>query len=229
MGVIRRMRDITVATLNEMLENAEDPLELIDRYLREKREQLRELEQLVRQMSQHTRVIRDRFLHAEKWKEKREEQALLAIKAGEEEVARMVLEEKLQYEEESRKYRDLYHESKSSLEEAELLLESVRREVQEVAAKRQIYMARLETLRLKQRMNQHMRGVGGAKNPERSFERLEEKLMDLETEADALWELRGREGRMTRFERSVERFGSKVEQELENLKRRLNEEGGRKG
>ncbi|WP_084213425.1 PspA/IM30 family protein [Thermicanus aegyptius] len=242
LGVMRRMRDITLATLNEMLEKAEDPIQLIDQYLSEKMEQLRELEKLSRQMNQHTRMLRDQFLNAEKWRQKREEQALLALKAGEEEVARLVVEEKLQYEEQSRKYRDLYNESRASVEEVDQLLEQVRREIQEVAGKRQIYMARLETLRLKQRMNQHLRQFGGTRGPERGFERLEEKLQEMESEAAALWELRRSRGKeefsfrgfgaidevSNRWERSIESLGSRVDEELENLKKKLGE-GGREG
>ncbi|MBE3554221.1 MAG: PspA/IM30 family protein [Thermicanus sp.] len=242
LGVMRRMRDITLATLNEMLEKAEDPIQLIDQYLSEKMEQLRELEKLSRQMNQHTRLLRDQFLNAEKWRQKREEQALLALKAGEEEVARLVIEEKLQYEEQSRKYRDLYNESRASLEEVDQLLEQVQREIQEVSGKRQIYMARMETLRLKRRMNQHLRQFGGTRGPERGFERLEEKLREMESEAAALWELRRSRGKeefnfrgfgvidevSNRWERSIGRLGSRVDEELENLKKKLGE-GGREG
>lgn len=240
MGVMRRLRDITVATLNEMLENAEDPVQLIDQYLREKSEQMRELEMLARQMNHHTRTLRDRFLHAEKWKEKREEQALLAIKAGEEELARVVLEEKIAYEEESRKYRELYHESKRSLDEVEDLLEQVRKDLQEVSAKRGLYMARLETLRLKQRMNQYLHNGGGKRSIGRSFDRLEERLMEMEGEAEALWQLRRSQrggsdawlmGTKAATHPPAQEKGvrkEKLDQELELLKKRLSEEGGRK-
>ncbi len=39
MGIAKRVRDITVATLNDKLERAEDPVKVIDQYLAEQKEQ----------------------------------------------------------------------------------------------------------------------------------------------------------------------------------------------
>ena len=49
MSLFRRMRDITVATLNEHLERSEDPVRLIDQYLAAQREQLQQSERLYQQ------------------------------------------------------------------------------------------------------------------------------------------------------------------------------------
>ncbi len=94
MSLGKRFRDITVAHFNEMLENAEDPVRLIDKYLANQSEQIRESERLLHQCLTHAASLRQQYTSAEKMKERREQQALLALKAGEDEIARIALQEK---------------------------------------------------------------------------------------------------------------------------------------
>lgn len=82
MSLLRRMRDITVASLNEHLERSEDPVRLIDQYLAAQREQLQQSERLYQQCVTHAASLRQQYLTALETKEKREQQALLALKVG---------------------------------------------------------------------------------------------------------------------------------------------------
>src|SRR5690606_34952335 len=119
MSILKRVRDISVATLNDRLEQSEDPVRLIDRYLIEQREQITESERLYMQCVNHAHSLRQQYLTAEQYREKREQQALTALKAGEEEVARLALQEKIHYEEKANQYKELYDQSKSSILELE--------------------------------------------------------------------------------------------------------------
>lgn len=222
MSIFRRMRDISVATLNEMLEQAEDPVRLIDRYLYTQKEQIVESERLYQQCANHAQSLRQQYVTAEQYKEKREQQALIALKAGEEEVARIALQEKLLHEEKANQYRGLYEQSKQSIIELEEQLRQLKADYQEVFSKRSYYQARLESIRLQQQLNERMSGMGGCVSP-RMFERLEEKVSDLEYEAKSLTDLR-------RMDRSYSYPNaacapSAVEMELSQLKRKLEQEG----
>lgn len=222
MSIFRRMRDISVATLNEMLEQAEDPVRLIDRYLYMQKEQIDQSERLYQQCVNHAQSLRQQYLMAEQHKEKREQQALVALKAGEEEVARLALQEKLLHEEKANQYRDLYEQSKRSIVELEEQLRQLKADYQEVLSKRSYYQARLESVRLQQQLNARMSVMGGYASP-RMFERLEEKVADLEYEAKALADLR-RIGRGLAYSAAAS-VQSALETELNQLKRKLEQEG----
>ena len=99
MSIWNRMRDITVATLNEKLEQSEDPVRLIDSYLDTVREQIRESERLHTQCVSHINSVKQKYVAAKTMRDKREEQALLALKAGEDDIARLALQDKLTHEE----------------------------------------------------------------------------------------------------------------------------------
>lgn len=222
MSLLRRVRDISVATLNEMLEQAEDPVRVIDRYLAAQREQIHESEKLYRQCLAHAQSLRHQYLNAEEMKQKREQQAMIALKAGEEEMARLALHEKMQYEEKSERYKALYEQSRESIIELEEQLQQLKSDYQEVADKRGYYLARLETARLQQRMNERMSSFGPQLGS-RTFSRLEDRISDLELEARTLRDVR-RMSHEALF-RAGDSVRQAVERELDALRRKLDQEG----
>lgn len=222
MSILRRMRDITVGTLNDKLERSEDPVRLIDQYLAEHKRQIEESERLYAQCAQHAESLRRQFRTAEELKDKREQQALLALKAGEEEVARMALQDKMQHEETYLRYLELYDQALEPLAELENQLKELRADYQEVAAKRSYYQARMESARLQQKLNERMSG-SDYRSTSRMFDRLEDQVSDMESLSRTLKDVRD----MTREAvydagRSVH---SALEKELEQLKKKLEQEG----
>lgn len=218
MSIFRRVRDITVASLNEQLERAEDPVRFIDQYLVSQREQIQQSERLYQQCVSHAASLRAQYLSALETKEKREHQAMLALKAGEEHMARIVLQEKLQAEEKSAQYHELYEQAKQSILELDEELQQLKSDYKEVADKRSYYLARMESARLQQRL--HARSSVTQDGTPRMFGRLEERVSDMELHARTLRDVRrmGREG----F------YGGgnpAVDAEMEALRNRLKQEG----
>ena len=225
MSLLRRMRDMTAATFNEKLERSEDPVRMIDQYLASQREQIQQAEKLHQQCVQHAQSLRAQYVGAEQWRDKREQQAILALKAGEENTARLALQDKMLHEQKSEQYRELYEQSKLALVELEDQLHALKADYTEIAAKRSYYQARFESVRLQRRMNEHMNEIGRSSTP-RMFNRLEEKVSDLEFETRSLRDVR----RMSK--EVLYQAGSAVqqvlEQELNNLRKKLAMEGGSK-
>jgi len=219
MSLMKRFRDLTAATLNDRLEHAQDPLRVIDGFLREMADAIRQTEELHRQCAAHTAHLRTNYLNADATARKRESQAILAVKAGEDGVARAALAEKALEEEKRDGYRDLYEQSRHALAELEAQLEELKREYQEAYHKRQYYLARMETLRLQRQMHErtrHFASEGGV-----WFHRLEDRISDLEHETRALIDVRRGYGADAGGLALAE---EKIDAALAQLKRRL--EGG---
>src|SRR5690606_40314793 len=119
MGIFRRIRDISVATLNDRLEKAEDPVKLIDQFLWSTRDDIIQAERLQQQYMMHTNQLKAQWLQAEQNIEQKEKQAMIALKAGEENIARSLLTEKTMHVETANNYRELYEQSNNSLLELE--------------------------------------------------------------------------------------------------------------
>jgi phage shock protein A len=228
MGIMRRVRDISVATLNERLEKAEDPVKLIDQFLWSTREEIIQAERLYQQYAGHGNHLKAQWLQAEQMKEKREQQAITALKAGEEQVARIALQDKASSEERAAQYKELYEQTAQNIRELEEQLRELRSEYQAVYDKREYYAARMESLRLQQRLNARYanHGAGGGqygRQPEGMFRRLEDKLSHMELEAKSLRDIR-RAGQ-TLLNETGAAVQSLIEREMEQLKRKLQQEG----
>ncbi|MFD0961146.1 PspA/IM30 family protein [Paenibacillus chungangensis] len=224
MSIVRRIRDITAATLNERLEKAEDPVRMIDQFLWSTREEIIAAEKLYQQYMNHSSQLKSQWLSAEQQRERREQQAYTALKAGEENLARMALHEKASCEERAAQYRDLYEQSRQNTLDLEEQLRQLRSEYQTVYDKREYYVARMESLKLQQRMNQRMQnGLSDGSHPGTVFRKMEDRITDLEHEARSLRDIR-RAG--TGLGEPIgPSIGSVIEQELEELKRKLKKEG----
>lgn len=218
MSLMRRFRDLTVATLNDRLENAQDPIRVIDSFLRDMNDAIKETESLYRQYTAHTAGVRTQYLQSDALARKREEQAMLAVKAGEDELARAALAEKVLEEEKRNGYHELYEQSQRAVEELEHQLRDLKREYQEVYHKRQYYLARMESLKLQQRMQDRARSFGN--QGENWFQRLEDRITDLELETRSLLEIRGG-GAGTRNGGGSFYVEDKIDQALAMLKKKL--------
>ena len=218
MSLIRRMRDLTAAALHEHLERSEDPVRMIDQYLAAQRDQMLQSEKLCQQCVTHAASLRQQYLSALEMKEKRENQAKLALRAGEEQMARIVLQEQLQAEERSERYRELYEQAKQSILDLEEELRQLRADYQEVADRRSYYIARMESVRLQQQLNARM-GAGQHPN-HRMFGRLEDRVSDMEMQAQSLRDVR----RMSR-ESYYPEGNPAVDAALEALRHKLKQEG----
>lgn len=225
MSIVKRVRDITVATLNERLEKAEDPVRLIDQFLWSTREDIIQAEKLYQQYAGHSNHLKAQWLQAEQQMERREHQAMTALKAGEEQMARLALHEKASCEERAAQYRELYEQSRQNTMELEDQLRQMRSEYQTVYDKREYYSARMESLRLQQRMNsRYNSGFGGqGVQPGSAFRRMEDRISDMEHEAKSLRDIR-RMGQEFVVE-AGHTVQSVIERELAELKRKLEKEG----
>ncbi|MFC6331824.1 PspA/IM30 family protein [Paenibacillus septentrionalis] len=223
MGIFRRIRDISVATLNDRLEKAEDPVKLIDQFLWSTRDDIIEAERLQQQYLTHTNQLKAQWLQAEQQIEQKEKQAMIALKAGEEMIARSLLTEKTMFVETANNYRELYEQSNASLLELEAQLKELRTEYQMVYDKRSYYVARMESIRLQQRLNQRM-SFNNGQQPGEVMRKMETRIQDMEYETQSLRQLRKENGV---YGESIKtnRRSAEVDLELQQLKDKLNKEG----
>ena len=223
MSLMRRVKEISVATLNDRLERSEDPVRLIDRYLAEQADNIRQTEKLHQQCAHHASQLHMQCSHSEQLMNKREEQAALALKAGEEHLARLALQEKLLHEEKYLQYKPLYDQAQATVDEVAKQMAQMRADYNEIYNKRQFYLARMESVRLQQQMNERL-GFNNQSGGDRAFSRLEDRVSDMELEARSLGEIR-RKGQELLYDVGTTAKHA-LDSELQRLKRKLEQQGG---
>jgi phage shock protein A len=219
MSIVRRMKDMSRATWNEKLEKVDDPVRFLDKYLLEKQQSLHDLEKLFQTSSLHTQTLRKQYLDASLMADKREEQAVLALRAEEEEVARMALQEKIAYSEKKIQYKKLYEQGKETMMELEEQWNHLQAEIQEGMEKRQYFHARLESLRIQKQME--TRSSSFRTHSFSWMNRFESALNDLEIETSVFREMQGHKST-----RKYEHPSNALDVELEKLRAKIGREGG---
>lgn len=102
MGVFKRIKDMTKASVNDMLDKVEDPIVMLNQYLRDMEAEIHEAEVTVAKQMANERRMKQRLDEAERTSVQRESQAEAALANGQEEVARKLLEEKIYFDQKLR-------------------------------------------------------------------------------------------------------------------------------
>jgi phage shock protein A len=186
MGIFKRMKDMTKASLHEMLDKMEDPVVMLNQYLRDMEAEIHQAEVTVAKQMANERRMRQRYEEAVRSTMDRESKAEQALRSGHEDLARKLLEEKLYFDQKVSEYGDLHAEAKGQADELMSQLHEMKEEFYQLRNKRNELAARAQMAKAKKQMSKMGSHSLESGNASRGFNRMEEKIMQLEAEADVM-------------------------------------------
>jgi phage shock protein A len=221
-GLFSRFKRTVKSNLNDMISKAENPEKMLDQLLLEMNEQLIDSKKTVAASiadeKRLERVIAQNRGEAADWERK----AVLAVKSGNDALAKEALLRKQEYDNAALQYQTQWEAQHSTVEGLKGSLRQLQQKIEEAARKRNLLVARVKRAEAQKRIQQTMSGLSDNSAFE-VFDRMAEKVDRIEAEAEALKEIESTTGAdsLERQFRELEASDASGDKLLEDLKARL--------
>lgn len=224
MGIIDRFTTIVKANVNEALDKAEDPAKMVDQYLIDLSDSLaevkRETASVIAEESRARRAVEDN----EREVARMENLAKKALKAGNEDDARVFLAKKQKLEAtgaELSKAADAAHENADKMRQ---MHDKLVHDIEDLKARRETIKAKAAVARTQEKVSGYTSGADKAESAMESFNRMEEKADRMLDTANAMTELGSKP--VDDAESLAEKYAGaasdvSVDEELEKLKQEM--------
>jgi phage shock protein A len=217
MGLFDRLGRVVRANLNNLISQAEDPEKILEQTVIDMQDDLIKLRQAVAQaIATQKRTERQCFqaqTNAEEWYRR----AQLALQKGDEVLARDALSRRKALQETAQALQAQIDQQSGIVNKLKENMRTLESKLAEAKTKKDMYIARARSAQASQRLNE-MLGNVGTRDATAAFDRMEQKVLQMEAEAEAIAELNS-EGNLEKQFKALE--SSSVDAELAAMKAQL--------
>ncbi len=189
MGILSRISRVLESNLNSLIERAEDPAKLLDQAIEDMRRGQRDAREAIVEAKTQKRLLERRIEKARNDASSYESKAVRALEGGDEELARRALELKLAAEERADAEGSAVLEQQNQIDQLEAAERELGRRLAEMPAKRAALLARQAAAEAKgARVGQSSKAKSSVSNALQAFDRMEEKVIRAEVQAEVVGE-----------------------------------------
>ncbi|WP_144550682.1 PspA/IM30 family protein [Bacillus sp. X1(2014)] len=182
MGIFNRVKTIVMADIHEVLDKVEDPISLMNQYMRELDEQVDQAKDALGQQlyleKRHGLLVAE----AQVLVAKRTRQAELAVANGEDTIARIALQEKLKEEAKLKLYAEQYAAMKQQTSALRDQIDVLLEKYNELANRRLVLLSRANAAKAQEQLHAAIASFN-TDNALKGFNRVEDYVQQLEAQA----------------------------------------------
>ncbi|MCQ6562421.1 PspA/IM30 family protein [Paenibacillus mendelii] len=187
MSILARMMNITKAAAHELLEKLEDPVMMMNQYVRNMQNEIEELQQEIVKQDAAVRGLKLQSDESARLAELYETKAFEALAGGREAEAREALAVKLHHAEKAATHQEWYNSAVIRSAELVSKLEAAKAEFESMQKKRNELINRVQQAEAKSKTSMPNFSSGHTLDgglASRGFQRMEEKIMQWEARLD---------------------------------------------
>ncbi len=222
MGILDRIRTVLKSNINALISKAEDPEKMLNQLIMDMNEQLLEAKKQVAMSIADEKKLERQMLENKGQAEDWEKKAMLAVKAGKDDLAKEALLRKQEYEGYAASFQKEFESQHTSVEQLKDALRQLSGKIEEASRKKNLLIARAKRAEAQKQIQQTMGSLTAGSSFD-TFDRMAEKVDQIEAEADAMKEL----GEVTADQKLEDKFkelessDSSADKMLEDLKAKM--------
>lgn len=216
MGLFDRALRTLRANLNGLVQQAEDPEKILEQTLGEMEDNLLQLRQALAQAIATQKRTERQSAQAKATAQEWYNRAELALQKGEELSARQALTRRQTSLEAAQAMDNQLNQQRQVVATMKENMHRLEAKIAEAKTKKDLYIARARSAEASQRLQEMVGGLGGSTA---ALEQMEQRVLDLEAQSEALADLSG--DPLERQFAALEESQTPVDRELEAMKARL--------
>ncbi len=188
MGIFNRLAQLIKSNINDLISKSEDPEKMLNQVVLDMNNQLVEAKkQVAASIADEKRLAKQAELelsNSAEW----ERRAMMALRAGNEELAKEALNRKKEHDTLATTFKDQWAKQKAAVEKLKQALRMLNDKIEEAKRKKNVLVARKKRAEAQKAIQETMSGLKDQSAFE-TFDRMAQKIDQLEAEAEAGEEL----------------------------------------
>lgn len=184
MGIFSRLGSLIRSNLNDLIAKAEDPEKMLNQVLVDMKTQLVEAKKQVALAIGDEKRLRKQLEDQKRQSEEWERRAILAVQAGDDELAKEALQRQHEHEDLLGQFQQQWTTQKDAVEKLKEQLHVLNDKIEEAKRKRNLLIARQKRAEAQKTIQATMAGLSDTSAFD-TFERMAERIEQIEAEAEA--------------------------------------------
>jgi phage shock protein A len=223
MGIFSRIKTLLSSNINDMINKAENPEKMLNQLIVDMNEQLIESKKAVAlAIADEKKLERETNNHKDQTQEW-ERKAMLAVKAGKDDLAKEALLRKQEYENTYGEYKKQWEAQKASTGQLKDALRELQNKIEEASRKKNLLIARAKRAEAQQKIQKTISSISGNRTAFDTFDRMAAKVDQIEAEAEAAKELEdlSSDNNLEKRFSELEKSDASADLLLEDLKKKM--------
>jgi len=188
MGFFGRLATLIKSNLNDLISKSEDPEKMLNQVIVDMNTQLVEAKKQVAKAIADEKRLAKQFKGEQSVASDWEKKAMLAIRAGDENLAKEALMRKKEHDALAESYGDQWQKQKAATDQLKTALRALNNKIEEAKRKKNVLIARKRRAEAMKSIQETMSGLSDTSAFD-TFDRMSQKIDQMESEAEASAEL----------------------------------------